>query len=208
MAFSLKSSTTIAAGLILALSAAARCESLVLETYYPSPAGIYTNITVISGAELGRDSGNVVLVSSANSGGSVGIGTGAPTAKLDVRGGINANGGVRFGNQVTVTACAAANEGTQRYNSTAKRMEFCDGAAWRSVSGAGTGINGFIKACTKTDCGDNGHPPCSCVEWTCTSSNPFTGACSCPDGTVDRLATTGVYNGLRHAAVHLCFSAP
>lgn len=159
----MKGTISIAAGLVFALAAAARCESYVLETYYPSPVGVYTNLTVLSGAVLGRDSGNVVLVSSANSGGSVGIGTGAPAAKLDVRGGINASGGVRFGDQTTVTACAAANEGTQRYNSTAKRMEFCDGAAWRSVSGTGTGINGFIRSCTQTDCGDNGSPPCACV---------------------------------------------
>lgn len=199
---------SIAAGLVFALAAAARCETYVMETYYPSPVGVYTNLTALSGVVLGRDSGNVVLVSSANSNGSVGIGTDAPTAKLDVRGGINAGGGVRFGNQATVTACAAASEGTQRYNSTVKRMEFCNGASWRPVSASGPGINGFMKACTETDCGDNGHPPCACVQWTCTFPNPFTGACSCPDGTVDRMATAGIYQPVRHAAVHLCFSAP
>lgn len=56
------------------------------------------------------------------SNGSVGIGTTTPTAKLDV------NGDIRLGS--TGASCLSANEGTQRYNSSTKQMEFCNGSAW------------------------------------------------------------------------------
>jgi hypothetical protein len=58
----------------------------------------------------------------------VGIGTTVPAAKLDVA------GEVKFGN--TSSTCNTANEGQQRYNSTSKKMEFCDGTAW-TVFGTG-----------------------------------------------------------------------
>lgn len=55
-------------------------------------------------------------------GGNVGIGTSAPTAKLDVAGDIKVGG--------TSVACTTANEGAQKYNSVSKIMEFCNGTAW------------------------------------------------------------------------------
>lgn len=53
--------------------------------------------------------------------GNMGIGTTSPQAKLDVR------GGVKLGTEAT---CDAAKEGTVRYNSTDKVLEFCDGSSW------------------------------------------------------------------------------
>jgi hypothetical protein len=59
----------------------------------------------------------------------VGVGTTAPAAKLDVA------GEVKFGN--TSSTCNTTNEGQQRYNSTSKNMEFCNGTAWTAYGAAG-----------------------------------------------------------------------
>jgi hypothetical protein len=64
------------------------------------------------------------------SGGNVGIGTVAPAAKLDVA------GEVKFGN--TSSACDSTNEGQQRYNSTSKSMEFCNGTSWTAYGTGGS----------------------------------------------------------------------
>lgn len=53
--------------------------------------------------------------------GNVGIGN-SPAAKLDVAGEIKI--------QSSGTACSAVNEGSLRYNSVSKRMEFCNGTSW------------------------------------------------------------------------------
>lgn len=57
--------------------------------------------------------------------GNTGVGTTSPAAKLDVA------GEVKFGN--TSSTCNATNEGQQRYNSTLKLMEFCNGTTWERV---------------------------------------------------------------------------
>ena len=49
-------------------------ESITLDTYYPAPTGIYTNMVTTNNTTLARDGGNV------------GIGTSSPVAKLDVQG--------------------------------------------------------------------------------------------------------------------------
>ncbi|WP_419172566.1 type II secretion system protein [Halobacteriovorax sp.] len=61
--------------------------------------------------------------------GNVGIGTNSPVTKLDV------NGGIKIGNQAT---CNASVEGTMKYNSSDKAMEFCDGTQWKKVGGTPT----------------------------------------------------------------------
>lgn len=68
--------------------------------------------------------------------GNVGIGTTNPAAKLDV------TGEVKFGN--TSATCDAAHEGQQRYNSTTKGMEYCNGTAWGSLGG-GALPAGFVS---------------------------------------------------------------
>ena len=73
----------------------------------------------------------------------VGINTTSPQATLDV------NGGVKISNDTD--ACNASKEGTQRYNSTSKQMEFCNGTAWQNMSGGGGGtfvgrtLSGFSR---------------------------------------------------------------
>ncbi len=71
--------------------------------------------------------------------GNVGIGTTAPRSKLEV------NGDIKFGNESA--GCGANNEGTQRYNSISKKMEFCNGTVWAEV-GVGGGLQ--VKAGTFT----------------------------------------------------------
>lgn len=70
-------------------------------------------------------SGAVVISSTGN----VGIGTAAPASKLDVVGGVKMSG--------DAAPCTAAKEGTQRYNATSKKMEFCNGTVWAELGGGG-----------------------------------------------------------------------
>ncbi len=62
--------------------------------------------------------------------GNVGIGTLTTPTKLTV------NGGIKIGNEPA--GCAASLEGTQRYNSGSKIMEFCNGTSWSSMGGSGS----------------------------------------------------------------------
>ncbi|MDE2039317.1 MAG: hypothetical protein KGO96_04745 [Elusimicrobia bacterium] len=55
-------------------------ESVTLSTYYPAPSGVYTKMITTGQTVLARD------------GGSVGIGTAAPTTTLDVRGNARVSG--------------------------------------------------------------------------------------------------------------------
>jgi prepilin-type N-terminal cleavage/methylation domain-containing protein len=59
--------------------------------------------------------------------GNVGIGVTDAVSKLEVA------GGVKIADDTA--ACDAAKEGTQRYNHTAKVMEYCDGANWVKIGG-------------------------------------------------------------------------
>ena len=51
-----------------------------------------------------------------------------------------------------MTACTAAQEGSQRYNSTLKIMEFCDGVAWQSFAGSSSIPTGAVMAFDLTTC--------------------------------------------------------
>lgn len=48
-----------AAAVAVVFAGRASCETYTMETYYPAPVGVYTNMTVTSNAVLSRDSGNV-----------------------------------------------------------------------------------------------------------------------------------------------------
>ncbi len=64
----------LAAGLVAILPRGVGSESLTLQTYYPSPIGIYSTLTTTGATLLARD------------GGDVGVATNAPTQALDVNG--------------------------------------------------------------------------------------------------------------------------
>ncbi|MFM6929281.1 MAG: beta strand repeat-containing protein [Bdellovibrio sp.] len=88
---------------------------------------------------------NGVPVATVKASGNVGIGTTDPKAKLDV------SGEVRTGN--SGLACSATTEGAQRYNSTDKVMEYCNGTVWTDFSPSGTqcgavdGSGSVVKLC-------------------------------------------------------------
>ena len=92
-------------------SAQAADESLTLETYYPAPYGIYSELTTTNSTYLATEGGNV------------GIGTDDPQAKLEVA------GGIKIGSD---NDCDGDKEGTMRWNTTTKAMEYCNGTSWGS----------------------------------------------------------------------------
>lgn len=63
--------------------------------------------------------------------GNVGIGTTSPNALLTVNGSIKIAGDGSDNN----VSCTVSEEGKQRYNSTYKTMEYCDGSYWQGVAG-------------------------------------------------------------------------
>ncbi len=117
-------------------------------------------------------------------GGDVGIGTSTPQAVLDV------NGPVRVGS--SAAACSASNEGSVRYNSTAKYLETCNGSNWVHALSACTmqtevvaatvlsgtpgnySVTAFCPAgSVATGCGfDTGSAATSCITWPTGTSNP------------------------------------
>ncbi|MBI3550133.1 MAG: hypothetical protein HY078_13935 [Elusimicrobia bacterium] len=111
-------------------------ETMTLTTYYPSPAGIYKALTSTQQTILARD------------GGSVGIGTPSPQAKLDVA------GGVRLGNELQAPACSSANAGTLRYNAAIRKTESCNGSAWVPM-----GVGGFAQ-CVQRNATTSTKGPC------------------------------------------------
>ncbi len=85
----------LAALLVCAQAGDLASESLTFTTTYPSPAGIYNQVVTTGNAgtapantTLNQNAGNSILVPAAtNPTGNVGIGIGAPGAKLEVFGG-------------------------------------------------------------------------------------------------------------------------
>jgi len=83
--------------LVGAVAGLLRSETLTLVTTYPSPSGIYNQLTttgnsgtVPADTTLNRNAGNTLLVPATNAGGRVGIGKSNPAYKLDVDGTISA----------------------------------------------------------------------------------------------------------------------
>ncbi len=70
-------------------------ENLTLTTYYPAPYGGYASLLTTGQTLLARDGGNV------------GLGTAAPTQKLDVQG-----GNINTGGYITATGNITANNGS------------------------------------------------------------------------------------------------
>jgi len=121
-------------GLSLRLSS----ETLTMSTTYPAPVGVYNQIitTGNSGAvpadtTLARNAGNVLLAPPTNAGGRVGVGTGAPLAKLDV------GGTLRVGAFADDPGGGA--DGTIYYNSGKKTLRVFAGG-WGDLSGAPQGV--------------------------------------------------------------------
>nr|VFJ74583.1 MAG: Fibrinogen beta and gamma chains, C-terminal globular domain [Candidatus Kentron sp. FW] len=84
-------------------------------------AAAYTDSDLLL-VRTGAEEDALVIDKSAN----IGIGTGSPVAKLDIR------GGVRVGSE---TICNAKREGTIRYDDTGREIEFCNGAVWTRIEG-------------------------------------------------------------------------
>ncbi|WP_373997870.1 hypothetical protein [Bdellovibrio bacteriovorus] len=127
---------------------------------------VATNNLVLGNHYLSGDGSNSGIGITAS--GNVGVGTNAPVTTLDAR------GEVRIGN--TGASCSGAIEGATRYNSTSKKLEFCDGSTWRPVtsttrrtvctydnSAYSTQVNGQNLINWGAGHCDNGYPSSGCV---------------------------------------------
>lgn len=74
----------MAAAMVLSAVTEVASESVTLQTYYPAPTGVYTQLITTNNTYLARDGGNV------------GIGTTAPLYKLDISGGLHTSGGAQI----------------------------------------------------------------------------------------------------------------
>lgn len=99
------------------------------EPTLPAPSGNISGPINVSTIGQSKAGGLILNTGGAINGlivsnGNVGIGTAGPAAKLDVA------GGIKIGTDV---ACNSSKEGTMRYNSAIKKLEFCDGANWIAI---------------------------------------------------------------------------
>ncbi len=71
-------------------------------------------------------------------GGNVGIGTNTPAAKFDVA------GDIKIGD--SSATCNGTTEGSQRYNTTSNKMEYCNGTAWADIDTTSSGTVTSVTA--------------------------------------------------------------
>ena len=98
----------LAAGMLFSIATEVASESVRLNTYYPSPSGVYAQMITTANTWVDRDSGTVSIGQNAAVGtrlsvmnGNVGIGTASPGAKLafnDVNDGTNGADGITWYN--------------------------------------------------------------------------------------------------------------
>lgn len=114
--------------------------------------------TTPAGGVSGNTQNTYISAMKIESSGNVGVGTPTPAAKLDV------DGDVKVGN--SAAACNGTTEGSQRYNSISKKMEFCNGTAWGPIGG--------FSSCTTVSSG-TGTATCA-AGYTLTGGGCSTGA--------------------------------
>ena len=124
-------------------------------------------IIVLGGNAAGN--GNVITHESDGSFGIWNTPVGSGSRLLSITSvGMGVAGSVKLANDAA--ACSAAKEGTQRYNSSVKKMEFCNGTAWAAFATEGSVVGGLYTL------GAN------CNDAACRYPNPVTGTCTCPSG--------------------------
>lgn len=111
-----------------AMVGTASCETYSLEAYYPSPVGVYRNLTVTSTTVLARD------------GGGARVGTAARPAKLEVTGPVNSGGVVIPGRLASDPVDPEQMvEGAIYFNTATKKHRTYSSGAWKDV-GSGSVI--------------------------------------------------------------------
>src|SRR5205085_19019 len=93
-----------------------------------SPAGMTGQVQFNAGGSFGASAN--LYWDPVNS--RLGVGTPSPVVPLHV------NGEVMLGKSAPAVACNAGTEGTLRYNSLSKQMEFCNGTNWQTLGVGGS----------------------------------------------------------------------
>jgi hypothetical protein len=130
--------------IFILLASTSYAEEMTLTTYYPAPSGSYQSMRSTKMC-VGRICHDVatrpnVLNNNLYVDGSLGIGTDAPAAKLDV------TGEIKIGKSFPALGCNATTAGSLRYN--AGQIEYCEGTDWKTFGGIAEdslGENGYTK---------------------------------------------------------------
>lgn len=178
-------------------------ESLTVETEFPAASAVYGQIVTTGqgGGDtvLSRERDNVIMVSSGNSGGNVGIGVASPRKKLDVGGNIRVSGAVEAGRDIRIGANSVAAQfscsggvNCRREGDNTLRIELCQSDGSCSVTAP--------SACGQTAAGvDNCGDPCTRSSAACVPVNcvGVWSACSktCGGGTQTYTVTVPARDG-------------